>query len=144
METMLQEKYGVDVPVSETRVVCIEKPIGAGQALEEMGAGENPFYATVGFRVEPGSTGSGINYKLEVKLGSLPLSFHRAIEETVFETLKQGLYGWEVTAIAVILTHTGYASPFTTPQRFPQPLPPFFITTYPHHAPPLSLSPTPR
>ena len=118
IETMLQENYGLDVQFSETRVVCIEKPTGAGQALEEMGAGENPFYATVGFRVEPGSTGSGISYKLEVKLGSLPLPFHRAIEKTVFETLKQGLYGWEVTDIAVILTHTGYASPITTAGDF--------------------------
>ena len=118
IETMLQENYGLDVQFSETRVVCIEKPAGAGQALEEMGAEENPFYATVGFRVEPGSTGSGINYKLEVKLGSLPLSFHRAIEETVLETLKQGIYGWEVTDIAVILTHTGYASPITTAGDF--------------------------
>ncbi|MGI9058566.1 MAG: GTP-binding protein [Ktedonobacteraceae bacterium] len=118
IETMLQENYGLDVQFSETRVVCIEKPSGTGQALEMMGAGENPFYATVGFRVEPGSPGSGISYTLEVKLGSLPLPFHRAIEETALETLKQGLYGWEVTDVAVILTHTGYSSPITTAGDF--------------------------
>ncbi len=118
IETLLQENYGLAVQFSETRVVCIEKPIGTGQAVDMMGAAENPFYATVGFRVEPGTTGSGISYTLEVKLGSLPLAFHRAIEETVFETLRQGLYGWEVTDIAVILTHTGYSSPVTTAGDF--------------------------
>lgn len=118
IETMLLEKYGLDVQFSKTRVVCVEKPTATGQALDMIGAAENPFYATVGFRVEPGSTGSGIRYTLEVKLGSLPLPFHRAIEETVFETLKQGLYGWEVTDIAVFLTHTGYISPITTAGDF--------------------------
>lgn len=118
IETMLKEKYGLDVWFAETRIVCIEKPAGIGQAVEVIGAAENPFAATVGFRVEPGPTGSGITYKLEVKLGSLPLAFHRAIEETVFDTLKQGLYGWEVTDIVVVLTHTGYSSPVTVAGDF--------------------------
>ncbi|HET8845811.1 MAG TPA: translation factor GTPase family protein, partial [Ktedonobacteraceae bacterium] len=118
IETMLQEKYDLEVEFSETRVVCIEKPVGTGQALERMGAEGNPFCATVGFRVEPGQLSSGIGYTLEVKLGALPLAFHRAIEETAIETLKQGLYGWEVTDIAVFLTHTGYSSPVTTASDF--------------------------
>ncbi|GHO62367.1 tetracycline resistance protein [Ktedonobacter sp. SOSP1-52] len=118
IETMLQEKYGLDVQFSETRVVCIEKPAGTGQSLEEMGKGGNPFYATVGFRIEPAPPGSGISYRLEVKLGALPLAFHRAIEETVYETLQQGLYGWEVTDIVVVVTHTGYSSPVSTAADF--------------------------
>lgn len=118
LEAMLQEHYGLAVQFAETRVVCIEKPSGTGQAVELMGGTENPFCATVGFRIEPGSTGSGVSYRLEVKLGSLPLPLHRTIEETIFETLKQGLYGWEVTDIAVILTHTGYSSVATTAGDF--------------------------
>ena len=62
-----------------------------------MGEKANPFYATVGFKVERGELNSGITYTLGVELGSLPLAFHKAIEDTVFQTLKQGLYGWEVT-----------------------------------------------
>ena len=61
---------------------------------------------------------SGITYNLGVELGSLPLAFHKAIEDTVFQTLKQGLFGWEVTDIIVTLTHTGYASPVTTASDF--------------------------
>lgn len=83
-----------------------------------MGAEGNPFYATVGFRIDPGEPGSGVTYRLEVELGSLPLAFHAAIEDTVYATLRQGLYGWEVTDIAVTLTHTGYASPVTVAGDF--------------------------
>ncbi|CAI8995714.1 hypothetical protein EMIT079MI2_90134 [Bacillus sp. IT-79MI2] len=118
IETTLQEKYNLNVSFSDTRIVCIEKPIGIGNALEIMGEKNNPFYATIGFHMKPGAPGSGITYNLEVELGSLPLAFHKAIEDTVFQTLKQGLYGWEVTDIAVTLTHTGYASPVTTAGDF--------------------------
>lgn len=118
IEAALQETYAVDVRFSDTRTVCVEKPAGRGQALEVIMEGDNPFYATVGFRIDPGVPGSGITYRLEVELGSLPLAFHKAIEETVRMTLMQGLYGWEVTDIIVTLTHTGYASPVTTAGDF--------------------------
>ncbi|WHY26876.1 elongation factor G [Bacillus wiedmannii] len=118
IETTLYEKYNLRVTFSNTQVVCIEKPIGVGNSVEVMGERANPFYATIGFKIERGELNSGITYKLGVELGSLPLAFHKAIEDTVFQTLKQGLYGWEVTDIIVTLTHTGYASPVTTASDF--------------------------
>jgi len=118
IETILKENYGLAVQFSETRIICIEKPAAVGQALDVIGTADNPFYATIGFRVEPGPSGSGITYRLEVKLGALPLSFHKAIEEAAFDTLKQGLYGWEVADIVVTLTHTGYSSPVSTAGDF--------------------------
>lgn len=118
IETILHEKYNLQVTFSNTRVVCIEKPIGIGESVEVMGEKANPFYATIGFKVERGKHNSGITYNLGVELGSLPLAFHKAIEDTVFQTLKQGLYGWEVADISVTLTHTGYASPVTTASDF--------------------------
>ncbi|HDR3888674.1 TPA: TetM/TetW/TetO/TetS family tetracycline resistance ribosomal protection protein [Bacillus cereus] len=118
IETTLYEKYNLQVTFSNTRVVCIEKPIDIGNSVEVMSEKENPFYATIGFKVERGVLNSGITYNLGVELGSLPLAFHKAIEDTVFQTLKQGLFGWEVTDIIVTLTHTGYASPVTTASDF--------------------------
>lgn len=118
IEAALKEQYDLEVRFSETRTVCLEKPAGMGQALEIIAEGDNPFYATVGLKVEPGLPGSGVAYALEVELGSLPLAFHKAIEETVHQTLKQGLYGWEVTDIVVTLTHTGYFSPVSAAGDF--------------------------
>ncbi len=108
IETMLKEHYGLDVWFAETGIVCIEKPTGIGQAVEIMGAEDNPFMATVGLKVEPGPVGSGVTYKSIP--GALPLHFHRAIEETVRATLAQGLYGWEVTDIVVSSHPTDYNS----------------------------------
>lgn len=118
IEAALKEHHELDVRFSETRTVCLEKPAGTGHALEMIAEGDNPFYATVGLKVEPGLPGSGVVYRMEVELGSLPLAFHKAIEETVHQTLKQGLYGWEVTDIVVTLTHTGYFSPVSAAGDF--------------------------
>ena len=38
----------------------------------------------------------------------MPLAFFKAVEDTLRETLRQGLYGWEITDCAVAMTHSGY------------------------------------
>jgi ribosomal protection tetracycline resistance protein len=38
----------------------------------------------------------------------MPAGFHTAIEDTVREALRQGLYGWRVTDCTVTLTHSGH------------------------------------
>lgn len=104
METLSRD-YGVEVIFGPSRTICIERPVGTGEHAEIIFSDGNPFYATAGFRVEPGVRGSGIRYLRE--LGALPLAFYRAIEETVYETLTQGLSGWEVTDCVVTLTLVG-------------------------------------
>jgi len=46
--------------------------------------------------------------KLGVELGSMPSSFFKAVQDTVTETLQQGIYGWQVTDCTVTITHSGY------------------------------------
>jgi ribosomal protection tetracycline resistance protein len=50
-----------------------------------------------------------VEFRPKVELGSMPLAFHKAVENTVKATLQQGLYGWQVTDCTVVLTHSGYA-----------------------------------
>ena len=56
----------------------------------------------------PAEPGSGVVFRLEVELGSMPASFFTAVEETVHATLGQGLHGWPVPDCVVVITHTGY------------------------------------
>ena len=112
----LRRDYDVTAWFGVSRTICIERPTGSGENVEVIFEGENPFYATVGFRVEPGEPRSGITYHRE--LGSLPLAFYRAIEETVHETFAQGIHGWEVTDCAVTLTHAGFSSVLSTAADF--------------------------
>jgi ribosomal protection tetracycline resistance protein len=108
IEATLADEYGIGVSFRETTTICIERLAGVGAALELIGSDPNPFLATVGLRLEPAPVGSGVGFELEVELGSMPLAFMRAVEVTVRETLREGLYGWAVPDCAVVMTHSGY------------------------------------
>jgi ribosomal protection tetracycline resistance protein len=109
IQATLASGFNLDVSFRETTTICIERPVGTGEAVELMGKPSNPFLATVGLRIEPGPVNSGVELRLEVELGSMPFAFFKAIEETVSETLQQGIHGWQVTDCTVTITRCGYA-----------------------------------
>ncbi|MDX2647639.1 TetM/TetW/TetO/TetS family tetracycline resistance ribosomal protection protein [Streptomyces sp. PA03-1a] len=109
VQATLADDFGVEVTFEETTTIHIERPVGTGAAAEVIHTGSNPFLATVGLRVDPAPRGSGVAFGLEVELGSMPYAFIRAVEETVTETLRHGLYGWRVVDCKVTMTHSGYA-----------------------------------
>ena len=104
----LADEFGLEVAFRETTTICVERPIGVGAAVETIAKEPNPFLATVGLRVEPAPADSGIAFRLDVELGSMPRAFFTAVEETMRETLRQGIHGWQVTDCVVSMTHAGY------------------------------------
>lgn len=115
----LSRDFGVEATFEPSRVRCVERPVGRAEAYEEMDEREEIlFWASIGLRVEPGKAESGVDYRLGVELGSLPLAFHRAIESTVRESLEQGLYGWPVTDCVVTLYRCGFNSVMSTAADF--------------------------
>ncbi len=104
----LAADFGLDVSFRETTTICIERPVGTGAAAERLHEAPNPFLATIGLRIEPAAAGSGVDFRIEVELGSMPLAFFRAVEDTVRQALRQGIHGWEVTDCTVAMTHSGY------------------------------------
>ncbi|MFI9642698.1 GTP-binding protein [Micromonospora sp. NPDC051925] len=113
---LLMDRYDIEVIFEETTTVYVEKVVGIGRGLDVIG--QNEFPATVGLRIEPGPSGTGVRYLIEVEPGGLPAAFHKAIEETVRQTLRQGLHGWEVVDCVVTLTDTAYFSPVTSAGDF--------------------------
>jgi ribosomal protection tetracycline resistance protein len=127
VESTLADEYGIDVDFSATTVICVERPVGSGEALEILGKGENPFTATVGLRVDPAPPGSGVSFRLGegVKIGDIPIhvfktveDFEAAMETSVRRTLQEGLRGWEVVDCAVTMTRSGFISPSTRARDF--------------------------
>jgi ribosomal protection tetracycline resistance protein len=110
IQATLADEFGIDVDFRESTTIHVERPNGVGAAAEIMKVEPNPFLATVGLRVEPGPPGSGVVFRLGVELGSMPYAFFVAVEETVRETLRQGLHGWQVLDCTVTMTHSGYAA----------------------------------
>ncbi len=109
IEATLAEQYGLRVSFRETTTLCVERLTGTGEAVEFNKVDPNPFLATVGLRLQPAPSGTGVTFALGVELGSMPPAFFTAVEQTVRETLRQGLRGWPVPDCAVTMTHAGYS-----------------------------------
>jgi ribosomal protection tetracycline resistance protein len=117
IQATLANDFGLDVGFRESTTICIERPIGTSAAVETLGQAPNPFLATVGLRIEP-APAAGVRYEREREvLGTLPLALFNAVEETVHESLRQGIHGWRVTDCAVTMTHSGYC-PVSTARDF--------------------------
>jgi ribosomal protection tetracycline resistance protein len=121
----LASDFGVEVTFRETTTICVERPAGSGAAAEVMGAIGNPFPATLGLRVDPAPVGSGVRFRLDVDVRSVPLyvykttgSFAEIMTRNVRRALAEGLNGWEVTDCTVTLNRCGYSSPNTTAAHF--------------------------
>ena len=81
--SLLAEEYGVDVRFRDTRDDLRRAGARHGAAYELIGTPTNPYLATVGLRVEPAAVGAGVDFGLEVELGSMPPAFFAAVESAV-------------------------------------------------------------
>ncbi|HEY2505146.1 MAG TPA: translation factor GTPase family protein, partial [Streptosporangiaceae bacterium] len=104
----LAADFGLAVSFRDTTVICIERLAGPGEAAEAIKGPGNPFLATIGLRIQPAEPGTGIQFRLGVEPGAMPPAFFRAVEDTVRQTLRQGLRGWEVPDCVVTMTRSGY------------------------------------
>jgi ribosomal protection tetracycline resistance protein len=75
--------FALDVTFRESTTICIERLTGTGSAVELIGTDPNPFLGTVGLRLEPAPDGAGIEFRLEVELGSMPYAFFRDLTPLV-------------------------------------------------------------
>lgn len=118
LSSTLEEYYGIKVKFSDIQTIYKETPKGVGTSIIHMGDELNPFWATVGLKIEPLERGEGLRYVSDVSTGSIPKSFQNAIEEAVIKTSKQGLFGWEVTDIKITLIYGEFNSVMSTPADF--------------------------
>jgi len=124
LQATLADDFGLDVGFRETTTICVERPVGTGEAVEILHAETNPFLATIGIRVDPAPIDSGIDFRLDVDARTVPLyayktveGFTRRMDAYVRQTLHEGLFGWEVTDCLVTMTECTYSVPDGPPSR---------------------------
>ncbi len=118
IQATLANDFGIDVTFRETTTICIERPVGTGEAVEILHAESNPFAATVGLRVDPAPNDSGIEFRLRVDTRTVPMYVYRNVNsftdnmgQYVRRTLLEGLFGWQVTGCTVTMIKCNYSSP---------------------------------
>jgi len=112
---VLADDFGLAVTFRETMTIYVERPAGAGSALEILQSDDHPYSATVGLRVEPGPADSGVEFRVDVHPRLMPLyiyktaaSFADAMTRYVERALERGPHGWRVTDAVVTMTECGY------------------------------------
>ena len=115
IQSTLETDYGIEADFRETTTLYIERPVGRGEAIELLTADANPYMATIGLRIEPGPTGSGIKFFIGVDQRSVPIYIYKSedrfvehMTQYVRPALGRGLFGWEVTDCIVTLTSCDY------------------------------------
>ena len=134
----LGRDYGVEVDFSATTTICIERPIGTGEALEVISApthtnisgksspaSDNPFAATLGLRIQPAKPGSGITFRLDVDVKLVPINifntvpqFEAQMARNVGEAVEEGVFGWRLSDGVVTLFDCGYRRTGSTTADF--------------------------
>ena len=124
IQATLAGDFGLEVNFRETTTICVERPVATGEAVEILHAESNPFLATMGLRVEPAPTGSGVDFRLDVDPRTVPLYIYKTLEsftvhmgQYMRETLREGLFGWQVTDCTVTMTRCIYSIPDGPPSR---------------------------
>ncbi len=118
VKDLLFERYGLNVSFGPLKTIYKERPNKISEGIIHMGDFPNPYYGSIGLKIEPLPLGSGLIFNSEVSLGYLSPSFQNAVKESVINACKQGLYGWEVTDLKVTFYHGVYSSPVSTPSDF--------------------------
>ncbi len=126
IESTLADDYGLAVEFRETTTICIERPTGAGEAVELLNTATNPFHADLGLRIDPAAAGSGVEVQVDDGLDprDAPLyvfktfdSFVEHMDGFVRLALEEGLFGWQVTDCVVTVTKIGYSLADGPPSR---------------------------
>jgi len=117
ISALLKERYNLDVYFSAPSVIYKETPVKIGAGFEAYTM-PKPCWAVVHLEIEPGKPGSGLEYSSVVPNNDIFLRYQHHIKTSVQETLKQGLYGWEVTDLKVTLIGGEHHIMHTHPMDF--------------------------
>ncbi len=124
VQATLSADYGIEVRFRETTPIYVERPTRSGEAVEILHAETNPFLATIGLRVDRATTGSGIDFRLQVDPRTVPLYVYKTLESFtahmdgyVRDALREGLFGWQVVGCVVTMTRCMYSVPDGPPSR---------------------------
>ena len=99
---ILETRFGLRAVFAKPRVIYKEKPGRTAEGFEAYTM-PKPCWAIVQLRMEPLPEGSGIIFESIVKEGELLARYQNHVRESVYKTLRQGIFGWEVIDTKVTL-----------------------------------------
>ncbi|WP_274361351.1 elongation factor G [Paenibacillus thermotolerans] len=99
---ILSSRFGLQVTFDAPTVIYKETPVQPGEGFVAYTM-PKPCWAILRFHIEPGESGSGLQYSSIVRPERLLESYQNEVARRVPEALQQGLKGWEVTDLKITL-----------------------------------------
>ncbi len=117
LSSLLKERYNLEAAFSPPTVIYKETPSssGIGHASYTM---PKPCWAVVDFRIEPMPRGYGVSYHGRLPNNQCFYRYQSHIRTSFNRSLKQGLYGWEVTDFKCTLVGGEHHTIHTHPLDF--------------------------
>ena len=81
IESTLETDFGLKVDFQDPSPIHIERPRRSGEAVEVLYSDTNPFRATVGLRIDPAPTNSGIEFRLDIDALTAPLYLYKTLDQ---------------------------------------------------------------
>lgn len=118
VQEMIRRDFGINIQFMDPMTIYMETPMKITEATVNMYQDALPFHAGIGLRVEPLPRGSGIQYFSEISTGDLKQPFQNGIEDGVLAYIDQGLHGWELTDLKIVLISFQFNSVDSTPKDY--------------------------
>lgn len=117
LEELLRTRFGLDTDFFAPTVVYKEKPAHSAVG-KEVYTMPKPCWAVVELQIDPLPAGSGIVFESAIKEKELPYRYQNHVKQSLMETVRQGIYGWEVTDAKFTLTGGQHHHVHTHPLDF--------------------------
>lgn len=104
LRELLETRYGLAADFSQPAIIYREQPSRLGRGLEEYTM-PKPCWAVVELTVEPLPPGSGLQFCSAVKDNVLAYRYQHHVEQSMRQTFRQGVLGWQVDDALVTLVY---------------------------------------
>ena len=110
----LWQRWEIEADFQQPKVIYKETPSQSAEGFVRYWM-PKPCWAIMTFLIEPGSLGSGVSFKSNVRTSDISNKYINEVKRAVPWSLKQGIHGYEVTDLSITLIegteHTVHSNP---------------------------------
>ena len=104
LQELLATRYDLEAKFSQPGIIYREQPSRPGRGFEEYTM-PKPCWAVVELTVEPLPPGSGLQFRSAIKDNVLAYRYQHHVEQSMRQTFRQGVLGWQVDDALVTLVN---------------------------------------
>ena len=102
LQQLLRDRFSLETDFVSPSVIYKETPkeVAIGYDAYTM---PKPCWAVIKLQIEPGERGSGVVFESRVGVNEVLLKYQKEVERSIHPALMQGIKGWEVTDLKIIM-----------------------------------------